>query len=158
MISENQKNRIRVLLLHFLMYNNIFESKRLKRTVRKDYDMEKIILFNVPGVDIVKRIAGNLKIKVITYDISESECTLLEFANKTADVSRSGGLSDGSRSTSSLILMCNLTDKHVDKMLAKLRENNVTVDYKAVLTKTNENWSLNKMMIHMELEKNRSYK
>ena len=35
----------------------------------------------------------------------------------------------------------------------KLRTHNLNVDYKAVMTKTNKLWTLNKILYHMEIEK-----
>ena len=34
-----------------------------------------------------------------------------------------------------------------------IRNNNLNVDYKAVMTKTNKSWTLNKILYHMEIEK-----
>ena len=53
----------------------------------------------------------------------------------------------------SIVIFCDVTQKHLDKLLFGIRNNNLNVDYKAVMTKTNKSWTLNKILYHMEIEK-----
>ena len=53
----------------------------------------------------------------------------------------------------SIVIFCDVTQKHLDKLLFGIRNNNLNVDYKAVMTKTNRSWTLNKILYHMEIEK-----
>ena len=53
----------------------------------------------------------------------------------------------------SIVIFCDVTQKHLDKLLFGIRNNNLNVDYKAVMTKTNKLWTLNKILYHMEIEK-----
>lgn len=53
----------------------------------------------------------------------------------------------------SLLLMCNLTDNHMDRLLEELRKKNVSIDYKAILTPTNQKWTVFQLMLEMYREK-----
>ncbi len=53
----------------------------------------------------------------------------------------------------SLLLLCGLADKRLDKLLAALKRNNAVVDFKAVLTPTNESWTVLKLLLEMHREK-----
>lgn len=56
-------------------------------------------------------------------------------------------------STESLIVICGLTDKRLDKLLFELRRAEVNVDYKAILTHTNKEWNVPQLMQEMRREK-----
>lgn len=51
-----------------------------------------------------------------------------------------------------LIIFADLRDKTLDKTLSRLRENNIKVRFKAVLTKYNRDFSYNELIKHMLLE------
>lgn len=53
----------------------------------------------------------------------------------------------------SLLLLCGLTDKHLDKLLAALKKNHAAVDFKAILTPSNESWTVLKLLLEMHREK-----
>ena len=52
-----------------------------------------------------------------------------------------------------LLLLCDFTDKRMDKLLLALRKSTLTVDYKAVLTPTNQKWNVLRLMMEMRAEK-----
>ncbi|MBP3487865.1 MAG: DUF3783 domain-containing protein [Roseburia sp.] len=53
----------------------------------------------------------------------------------------------------SLLVMCHLSDKRMDKLLFELRRADVALSYKAVLTPTNAGWTLPRLMLEMQREK-----
>lgn len=53
----------------------------------------------------------------------------------------------------SLLLLCGLTDKRLDRLLAALKRNDANVDFKAILTPTNESWTVLKLLLEMHREK-----
>lgn len=53
----------------------------------------------------------------------------------------------------SLLIMCGLTEKHVDKILAGLKAEQIAIDYKAVMTDHNQRWTLQEMYREMFREK-----
>ena len=53
----------------------------------------------------------------------------------------------------SLILVCNLKEKRMDKMLFELRHAEVKVMYKAILTPSNQNWTVPMLMQELRRER-----
>lgn len=133
--------------------------------------MEKLILINCKDEDLIKSIAGNMRIKTISASLKSQDMLVGdlvkgEVANYVSDEPNISHITEADSSendvadkdSKSLILFCDVTDKHFDKILSKLREKNVTTDYKAVLTKTNEKWTLKKLLLHLKFEKMQSLK
>lgn len=162
------------------------QSARLLPWCTDRFDMEKIILFNVPPetAALIVRAAGNMRIKVRTAAPESCMETLDRLANGagtpdrpesgaaagTPDRTESGaaagaGTPDRPESgaakaktpdrtpSESLLLMCNLTDKHMDRLLAQLRQAPKPVDYKAALTPINKGWTLKRLLLELEREK-----
>lgn len=125
------------------------------RTV--DLIMEKIILYNVEleTEEFIKKCAANMRIKTVVAAPDSYMETLESIAsrNGAAKESVSGAEVAAPQSGGSLMLMCGLSDKHMDRLLAKLRQSAVRLDYKAVLTPTNAKWTLKRLMLEMEREK-----
>lgn len=117
--------------------------------------MEKIILFNTEPEteEFITKCAANMRIKTVSAAPEMYTETLESIAgNGTAreNVGAPAMLPEG---TGSLMLMCGLSDKHMDRLLAKLRQSVMKVDYKAVLTPTNSKWTLKRLIFEMEREK-----
>lgn len=110
--------------------------------------MEKIILFDVKDAKKINKIASQMRIKV--YEVNPMECggTLQDIVDgkKIETISSTIAPSKG------LMLMCDVTQKHMDKLLFAVKRDNLNVGYKAILTKTNAKWSLAQMLLHMEME------
>ena len=53
----------------------------------------------------------------------------------------------------SIVVMCGLRDKRLDKALFELRHSGANVDYKAVLTPTNADWGLERLVRELRREK-----
>ena len=53
----------------------------------------------------------------------------------------------------SLLLFCGLREKRLDKLLFELRREEVTVEYKAILTPVNRTWTLRHLYLEMQREK-----
>ena len=112
--------------------------------------MEKILLININDADVkkIKDIFVRLKIRT---DIVKSEyygCTLGELASGNAAAKPAGVSFD-----ESIVVMCGLRDKRLDKALFELRHSGVSVDYKAVLTPTNSDWELERLVRELRREK-----
>lgn len=114
--------------------------------------MEKIMTFQLTDEEFqkVKRAAGNLRMRVESIPEIQFRQTLGALAERK-------GLTEeeyrGQVSAESLLVFCGLEDKKLDKLLAALKKNNVSVDYKAVLTPTNRNWNVLRLYAEMKLEK-----
>ena len=92
-----------------------------------------------------------MKIRLQRVPEKDTDHTLEEILNSGSDEKVSGEeVSDGENS---LVIFCDLTEKHLDHVLARLREKQAGLCYKAVLTPTNRTWNLQKLYINMEMEK-----
>lgn len=115
--------------------------------------MEKILAIACSDVqiEILKKITGDMKIRLQRVLEKDTDHTLEEILNSGSDEKVSGEeVSDGENS---LVIFCDLTEKHLDHVLARLREKKAGLCYKAVLTPTNRKWNLQKLYINMEMEK-----
>lgn len=115
--------------------------------------MEKILAIACSEVqiEILKKITGDMKIRLQRVPEKDTDHTLEEILNSGSDEKVSGEeVSDGENS---LVIFCDLTEKHLDHVLARLREKKAGLCYKAVLTPTNRKWNLQKLYINMEMEK-----
>ncbi len=115
--------------------------------------MEKILAIACSDVqiEILKKITGDMKIRLQRVPEKDTDHTLEEILNSGSDEKVSGEeVSDGENS---LVIFCDLTEKHLDHVLARLREKKAGLCYKAVLTPTNRKWNLQKLYINMEMEK-----
>ena len=115
--------------------------------------MEKILAIACSDVqiEILKKITGDMKIRLQRVPEKDTDHTLEEILNSGSDEKVSGEeVSDGENS---LVIFCDLTEKHLDHVLARLREKKAGLCYKAVLTPTNRKWNLQKLYINMETEK-----
>lgn len=112
--------------------------------------MEKILLINVNDTDIKKVSDVFVRLRIRT-DIVKPEfygCTLGELASGNASAKPAGALFG-----ESIVVMCGLRDKRLDKALFELRHSGVNVDYKAVLTPTNADWGLERLVKELRREK-----
>lgn len=53
----------------------------------------------------------------------------------------------------SLLVLCGLRDKRLDKVLFELRRADVPVDYKAILTPSNQEWTVPELMKELQRER-----
>ena len=116
--------------------------------------MERLLLFNSPDTDKIKKIAAPMKIKVLTADPARYNETLRELASTDKKEKPStDNVFTGKVPAESLLLFCEVADKKIDKILFQLRKNNINIDFKAVLTPTNSSWNVLKLYLEMEREK-----
>ena len=115
--------------------------------------MEKILAIACSDVqiEILKKITGDMKIRLQRVPEKDTDHTLEEILNSGSDEKVSG--EEASDGENSLVIFCDLTEKHLDHVLARLREKKAGLCYKAVLTPTNRKWNLQKLYINMEMEK-----
>lgn len=59
----------------------------------------------------------------------------------------------GAQIPSSLLVLCGLRDKRLDKVLFELRRADVPVDYKAILTPSNQEWTVPELMKELQRER-----
>lgn len=108
--------------------------------------METILLFRTGKTEEqkIRRLAGAKKIRVIRAEAVDLDKPLAAYLQKGLPVS--GETSDEKDVPSeSLLVFCDLTQKHFDKMLFEIRQAGIHVDYKAVLTPVNRTWTVRKL-------------
>lgn len=54
---------------------------------------------------------------------------------------------------SSLLVLCGLRDKRLDKALFELRRADIPIDYKAILTPSNQEWTVPELMKELQRER-----
>lgn len=114
--------------------------------------MEKLLVFGTSDIEYskVKQIAGRMKIRCEKFSSGCHSYTLEQLLNfDKAD----GTTAPAVMPSESLLVMCDLSDKRVDKLLFELRRSDVTLDYKAVLTPTNRKWTVSQLLLEMHREK-----
>lgn len=114
--------------------------------------MEKVIVFNVDADSIKKiyKICAQMKICLIVAQDSQKLDTIDKLLQ--SPLYKGGAVQTGTGE--SLLLMCNLTDKHFDKLISSIRMADIQLDYKAILTPVNRSWNSVKLLAHMAFEKN----
>lgn len=114
--------------------------------------MEQIILFQVPKreEEQIRRLASVKKISVIVADSSHAAGTLAELC-----AGRDNGPLPALEKIpdNSLMVFCDVTEKHFDKLLFEMRAKNISMDYKAVLTAANRQWTIPQLMRELERER-----
>lgn len=116
--------------------------------------MEKILLVQVGASETsqIKKLAENKGIRVISASEKSAGCRMEELV---MGKSREAGSDrkEAGLPKHSLMVFCDVSDKHFEKLLFEMRSKKIAIDYKAVLTETNRNWTLERL--YMELEKER---
>ena len=110
-------------------------------------------LFNISDekVDTVRSIFTSCGIEVIT-PVTDSGNEKIGYLLNVPGYVKSRAASDSCTEKAELILFADLTEKTLDKALSLLRENNIEVRFKAVLTKYNRDFSYNELMEHLLAE------
>lgn len=114
--------------------------------------MEKILLVQVGPAETsqIKKLANNKGIRVISAGSDKRGCVLKELV----DGKNSGTVAEGVKPgfpAGSLMVFCDVSEKHFNQILFEMRSKKIQVDLKAVLTNTNENWTVDRL--YMELLK-----
>ncbi|MDO5402742.1 MAG: DUF3783 domain-containing protein [Eubacteriales bacterium] len=119
--------------------------------------MEKVLAFNLGESQIksLYRICSQMKIMVIEVPESQMSKTLNYMVGLKPYKGEGTAAEEILKSAAgrSMIVMCGLSDKHIDKILAALRITGLDIDYKAVLTNVNKEWNGVRMFAQMEAEK-----
>lgn len=115
--------------------------------------MEKIFLYHPDEVEYqkIKRVAGNLKIRCARIEPSALnqtlECLVSGASNPLA------APFSGDVPSESLLLMSDFTDKRIDRLLAALKKAAAQVDFKAIVTPTNQKWNVLRLLMELHAER-----
>lgn len=114
--------------------------------------MEKIVIYNVKHVKDIIKCAANMRIKSIVLSDDMLSDTLGDIFVSASDYKAGDELPEKSEAKPGIVIFCDVTDKHMDKLLFEMRTGNSEVDYKAVKTKTNSHWTITRILAQMEKE------
>ena len=119
--------------------------------------MEKIVIYNVKHVKDIIKCAANMRIKSIVLSDDMLSDTLGDILVSASDYKAGDELPEKSEAKPGIVIFCDVTDKHIDKLLFEMRTGNSEVDYKAVKTKTNSQWTITRILAQMEKKHGVSY-
>ena len=112
--------------------------------------MEKILLFNVENTAPIKTLLSPMKIKVFSVPKELYDSPLKKIVDSKLPTENE--TSEGTENSESLMLFCNISDKKMDKILFKMRQQNISVTYKAMLTPTNSTWTVKRLFLELMRE------
>ena len=126
--------------------------------------MEKLICYQIENTIEIERLASNMKLRIVYADASLYDETLDAIASgkvqSTAtvatganEIARTDNLNLSPDSGDSILIFCDLSEKHLNRMLFELKSRKVQIDLKAVLTPTNQKWTLRQLHAELEREK-----
>ena len=114
--------------------------------------MEKIVLYNVEHAENIIKSAANMRIRSVMLDDGKLSSTLKDVLNDVKEYKSGDAIPEYSDSKAGIIIFCDVTDKHMDKLLFDMRKDIAKADYKAVQTKTNSLWTITRILAQMERE------
>ena len=114
---------------------------------------EKILLYNVKEPRDIIKAASNMRIASGFISESDSDKTLAELAAEVKGMPSDVAEYHSQENKESLVIFCNVTDKHMDRLLFAMRQNNTGVTFKAVLTDSNRKWNISQMLVEMRRER-----
>lgn len=116
--------------------------------------MEKLLLYNVKNPQDIIKTASDMRIVCGFINESDVDKTLAELTSGVRGISLSDVAEFHSLDNKeSLVIFCDVTDKHMDKLLFEIRQKNLDVTFKAVLTDTNKKWNIRQMLVEMRRER-----
>lgn len=114
---------------------------------------EKILLYNVKEPQDIIKAASNMRIASGFINESDSYKTLAELAAEVKGIPSDVAGYHSQEDKESLVIFCDVTDKHMDRLLFEMRQKNTGVTFKAVLTDANKKWNISQMLVEMRREK-----
>ena len=114
---------------------------------------EKILLYNVKEPQDIIKAASNMRIASGFINESDSYKTLAELAAEVKGIPSDVAGYHSQEDKESLVIFCDVTDKHMDRLLFEMRQKNTGVTFKAVLTYANKKWNISQMLVEMRRER-----
>ena len=113
--------------------------------------MEKILIYQVKEKEELKRLSAPMKIRLEEIAAADLRQSVGNLADGKKNVLTAPFTGDAPKE--SLMIFCDVSEKHMDKILFTLRQKNIGIDYKAVLTPTNKAWTVLALLLELGREK-----
>lgn len=115
--------------------------------------MEKLLAFHFDETELfqLRQLAAAHKIRLETVEATDYKQSLEALAS-----GRKNPLTEpftGEVPEENLLLLCDFSEKRLDKLLLSLRKSPVQVDFKAVLTPNNKQWNVLRLLLELAAEK-----
>ena len=111
--------------------------------------MAKVLLFQCENENEIRQILTPMKIQAVAVPKTKFHMALVDLARVKDD----GGYFGGAYPKGSMIIMCDFTEKQLDRLLMDLRNHKVKIDYKMVMTATNASWDV--LHVYFEAQRER---
>ena len=111
--------------------------------------MAKVLLFQCENESEIRQILTPMKIQAVSVPKTKFHMALGDLEKGKDD----GGYFGGAYPKGSMIIMCDFTEKQLDRLLMDLRNHNVKIDYKMVMTSTNASWDVLHVYFEAQREK-----
>ena len=129
--------------------------------------MAKVLLFCCPQEDAVRRILDTMGVRLTVVLPEQMHFTLGTLEKGIPHMEEGPGRAESAGDSSlqeqglpgtqfrqeSLLVMCDFSEKQMTRLLRELRSTGIAIDYKAMLTPTNRNWSARHMYLEMARER-----
>ncbi|MCM1105110.1 MAG: DUF3783 domain-containing protein [Clostridium sp.] len=117
--------------------------------------MEKVLLFRTGDKEtaVIADMLAAMKVRCERVPESAFHQTIGALAAGKTALIKSGALAEKTAQGQSLMLFCDVSEKHFNRALAFMRGRAVKVDYKAVLTPTNQGWNVLRLYAELAREK-----
>lgn len=115
--------------------------------------MEKLLAFHFTDTELfqLRQIAATLKLHLVPvadYDYLQPLSSLASGKKNPLAAPHTGNVPE-----ENLLLLCDFTEKRMDKLLLALRKSSLQIDYKAILTPTNKQWNVLRLLLELQAEK-----
>lgn len=118
--------------------------------------MAKVLLFQCKNEQKIRQALTPMKIPALVVPEECFDLSLEELEKGKFTAGRGGAVSPGEGRVypaESLMVMCDVTEKQMNRLLMELRRREIRIDYKAVLTPTNRTWKVGQMYLEMARER-----
>ena len=111
--------------------------------------MAKVLLFQCENENEIRQILTPMKIQAVSVPKTKFHMALGDLVRGKDD----GGYFGGEYPKGSMIIMCDFTEKQLDRLLMDLRNHKVKIDYKMIMTATNASWDVLHVYFEAQREK-----
>ena len=119
--------------------------------------MAKVLLFQCGNEAEIRQALTAMRITAISVPADCFHLTLGELEKERFSASGSAErekvLAGQGMTAESLMVMCDVTEKQMNRLLMEFRRREIRIDYKAVLTPTNRDWPVRRMYLEMARER-----